>query len=210
MSQTTFLRQEIDQFDKPYRTHLINSLTGFKSVALVGTQDAQGKTNLSPFSQIIHVGANPPLLGILFRPHTVPRHTLENIEATRAFTVNHIREEFVAQAHQTSARWDVSEFEACHLTPEYTAQVAAPYVREAHISIGLQWVERADIAANGTILIIGEMMEIRLPSHALHPDGFVDLEAAGTLTCSNLDAYHKTEKIARYSYAKPGEPLREL
>jgi hypothetical protein len=36
------------------------------------------------------------------------------------------------------------------------------------------------------------------------------LEAAGTLTCSGLDAYHKTEKISRLSYAKVDTWPREI
>ncbi len=200
---TTIRNTDIEQFDKHFRTNFINSLTGFKSVALVGTKNQAGKTNLAIFSQIIHVGANPALLGILFRPHTVPRHTLENILDTHAFTVNHIAASFVAQAHHTSARWDVSEFEACGLAPQYSENFSAPYVQQATIKIGMRLVERKGIEINHTILIIGSIEEVILPETVVADDGFVDLEAAGTVTCSGLDTYHTTSKIARFDYAKP-------
>jgi hypothetical protein len=49
----------------------------------------------------------------------------------------------------------------------------------------------------------------RIGVHLKTPDGFVDLEKAGTLTCSGLDSYHKTARIARLSYAKPDQvPLQ--
>ena len=48
--------------------HLINSLGGFKSVALIGTKSEAGNTNLAIFSSIFHLGANPPLVGLIFRP----------------------------------------------------------------------------------------------------------------------------------------------
>ncbi len=203
----TLNRQDIESQEKQYRTNFINALTGFKSVALLGTQNKNGILNLAIFSQIIHVGANPPLMGVLFRPHTVARHTLENILETNYFTINHILEDFVDKAHHTSARWDISEFEACGLSPEHTPSLPAPYVKEAHVKIGLQLKERVAIATNDTILIVGEIVEVMLPAKALGQDGFVDLEIAGTLTCSGLDTYHKTQKIARFSYAKPDQPL---
>ena len=55
----------------------------------------QGQTNLAIFSQIFHIGANPPLVGILVRPDSVDRHTLRNIRETSWFTINHIQESFV-------------------------------------------------------------------------------------------------------------------
>lgn len=210
MKEKNYTRQDIDQLDKRFRTNLINSLTGFKSVVLVGTADAAGTSNLAIFSQVIHVGANPPLVGILFRPHTVPRHTLENILATEHFTINHIQPDFVERAHHSSARWDVSEFEACELTPVYREGIAAPFVEEAVIQIGLRLVEKQTLASNETVLVVGEIIAVQLPKEHLGADGFVDLEAAQTVTCSGLDAYHTTQKLMRLSYAKPDEPLERL
>ena len=205
----TFTRSTIDGLERFFRTHLINSLTGFKSVALVGTISENGGENLAIFSQIIHVGANPPLLGVLFRPHTVTRHTLENIQATQLFTINHICPEFVRQAHHTSARWDGSEFAACALTPEYRDGFGAPFVKESHVKIGLHYSEEHRLS-NQTVLVVGEIQQLHLLDECLQDDGFVDLEKAQTVTCSGLDAYHSTQKIVRLSYAKPDQPLKEL
>lgn len=201
---------DIAKYDKRFRTNLINALTGFKSVSLLGTINAEGISNLAIFSQIIHVGANPPLIGILFRPHTVERHTLENILSNKEFTINHIPASHTKNAHHTSARWDKSEFEACGFTPEYTELFKAPYVKESNIRLGCSFVERQDIQANDTVFIIGEIKEICLVDSVLQDDGFVDLETAGSITCSGLDSYHTTNKIARYTYAKPDKEPEEL
>ncbi len=200
----------ITAYEKRYRANLINSITGFKSVALLGTIDREKATNLAIFSQIIHVGANPPLLGILFRPHTVPRHTLENILETGSFTVNHIDKQFVKEAHHTSARWDQSEFKACGLTPEFSKHLAAPYVQEAHVRIGCSFVEKQTIAANESVFLIGGIQEIWLEDGIVGEDGFVDIEKAGTLCASGLDSYHATQKITRLSYAKPDHVPEEI
>ncbi|REE01263.1 flavin reductase family protein [Marinoscillum furvescens] len=205
-----FSDQQISTLDKSFRRNLINSVTGFKSVALIGTKSQEGTTNVAPFSQIIHVGADPAMIGVLFRPHTVKRHTLENILTTKVYTINHITAEFLAEVHHTAARWQQSEFEACKLQEEYLEGFEAPFVRNAKIKIGLSLVERLDVQSNGTHLIIGVIKHLIAPEEVVGKDGFIDLEAAGTLTSSGLDSYHKTKRLARFTYAKPNVSLKKL
>jgi len=206
MSQTlrTIDRPEIDQMEKFFRRNLINSLSGFKSLCLCGTRNAEGTTNLSVISSVIHVGANPPLMGMLIRPDSVPRHTLSNLESTGFFTLNHVHEAFYTKAHQTSARYpeDVSEFDAAGLTEQYGELHPAPYVAESQVRIGLQFKERHNIL-NGTIFIVGGIVELQVPETALHEDGYLDPERTGTLTVGGLDGYYKAEGLGRLPYAKP-------
>ncbi|MEM9984878.1 MAG: flavin reductase, partial [Bacteroidota bacterium] len=194
------------------KRNFINSLTGFKSLCLCATQDHQGQTNLALMSQVIHVGASPPLIGVLFRPHVVPRHSLENIENTGLFSLNHVNEGIYQQAHQVSARYarEESEFSATGLTPVFDGRLKVPYVRESTIRLGLTFKERHNILTNATILVIGEIKEVFVPAKLVGEDGFVDLEQAGSLTVSGLDSYHRTERIARLSYAKPNKPIEKL
>ncbi len=204
-----FTRNSIDGLERFFRTNLINSLTGFKSVALIGTRGEAGQENLAIFSQIIHVGANPPLVGVLFRPDKVERHTLENIRSAQVFTINHIRPEFVQQAHHTAARWEESEFAACDLSPEYVDDFPAPFVGEARVKMGLKLVEEQQLI-NETVLVVGEIQQLHVPDECLGDDGFLDLEGAQTVTCSGLDSYHTTQRLVRLSYAKPNQPLKEI
>jgi len=196
---------EILGFEKRYRTNLINCLSGFKSLNLIGTVNRDGIPNLGLFSQVIHVGANPPLQGVLFRPIVVPRHTLENIYETRQFTLNHVHESFYKQAHWASARWDENEFDAVGLRPEYLAGYEAPFVKESPIKTLLEFTERHTIQTNQTTLVVGKVLEIIVDDAVVTEDGTIDLEKAGSLTISGLDKYHKTESIGRLSYAKPDE-----
>jgi len=200
-------KEEILKFEKFYRAAFINSISGFKSASLIGTISTKGNTNLAIFNSEIHIGANPPALGFLMRPVSVERHTYNNIKETGYFTVNHINREIFKQAHQTSARYEknVSEFSACGLTHEYTETTKAPYVKESKIKIGLKFVEEHEIKFNGTIFIVGEIIEIILPDDVTAKDGFVNIEKAGSIVVSGLDSYHETKRIARLSYAKPGK-----
>ena len=210
MTFTTYHLSDFESMEQRFRTNFINSLSGFKSVNLVGTTDGQGQTNLAIFSQVFHLGANPALIGMIVRPHSVSRGTLENLLETGFFTLNHIRQEFYKQAHQTSARYDVSEFDACGFTPEYSSLHPAPYVKESRLKIGLQLEETTDIKVNNTVLVIGRVIETLVPQDCISADGYIDIEKAGTITCSSLDSYHTTERLARLAYAKPGKEVREL
>ena len=201
-----FLTHEnIAQLEKLERAALINSITGFKSLNLIGTVDPRCQTNLAVFNSVIHLGAHPALMGFIVRPDSVKRHTLSNIEEEGYFTINHVHNQIYQQAHQTAARYekDISEFEACGLTPVYLNEFKAPFVKESSIKIGLQFVERIDIALNGTILVIGKIMQLYFPQEAWCVDGYVDIEKAGTLACSGLDSYHATHRLSRLTYAKP-------
>lgn len=198
--------------EKQNRVHLINSLGGFKSAALIGTSDSEGNTNLAIFSSLFHVGAHPPLIGLIFRPTPPERNTYNNILDTGFYTINHINEAIYQQAHQTSARYDKnrSEFDATGLNTEYKNDFFAPFVAESNIQLGIVFREKIDIALNNTTLVIGEIMEIFIPEDCLHEDGFVDLEKANTITCSGLDSYHKTVQLDRLSYAKPDKTITSI
>lgn len=204
-------RNDIDMMERNTRTHLINCLSGFKSANLVGTQQ-QGLENLAIVTSVVHIGANPPLLGMVMRPHTVPRDTLENIRSTGYYTINHVHQQWVDKAHQTSARYprEQSEFAATGLTPWYSADFSAPYVAESHVKIGLKVEEIVVLACNLTELVIGQVEEIWLSEGIMFDDGFLDLTRAGSACVSGLEGYHGTQPLARFSYAKPDAPLTPL
>jgi flavin reductase (DIM6/NTAB) family NADH-FMN oxidoreductase RutF len=207
-----FNSKDLMSLDKNKRVHLINSLGGFKSVALVGTSDNEGNNNLAIFSSIFHIGANPPLIGLIFRPSPPERDTYNNIIKTSYFTLNHVNESIFKQAHQTSARYDEgdSEFEKTGLTPEYKDHFFAPYVAESRIQLGIEFKEKVPISVNNTTLIIGEIIQIYIPEDSLNVDGFVDIEKANSITCSGLDSYHKTIQLDRLSYAKPNLEITSI
>ena len=195
---------DLIQMDQRKRAHLINSVGGFKSVCLIGTVDLKGQTNLAIFSSIVHIGANPPLISFIMRPDSVERHTLENILETGSYTINHLNENIYKQAHQTSARYpkEISEFDATGLSTEYKSNCKAPFVKESNVQLELEFKQRIDLTINNTILIIGEIKNIYFPEDCMHEDGFLDIEKAGTITCSGLDSYHFPKSIERLPYAK--------
>ncbi len=196
---------ELLEMEQRYRANFINSLTGFKSLVLVGTAAINGQKNLAIFNSIVHLGAHPPLIGMVIRPDSVDRHTLQNILETGYYTINHVQEEMMEKAHQTSARYPktISEFDAVGLEDEVINDFPAPFVKASTIKIGVQFKEKIPFAINGTIFVIGEIKQITLPQALVQADGFVDLVNAGTITNSGLDSYHVVLDGRRFPYAKP-------
>ena len=78
------------------------------------------------------------------------------------------------------------------------------------MKIGLSFVEALEIKANGTQMIIGAIEEVLISPDLILPDGYLDLEKAGTVAVSCLDGYHKTEQLARLTYAKPNAIPQEI
>jgi len=202
---TTLNFVQLMDMEQRKRAQLINSISGFRSVALIGTTDAKGQTNLAIFSSIVHIGSNPPLLSFIMRPDSVERHTLTNILDTGFYTINHINADMYEKAHQTSARYpkSVSEFDAAQLTPVFKNDFVAPFVAESQIQIGMEFRERIEININQTSMIIGEIKFVHYPTSCLLEDGFIDIEKAGTITSTGLDSYHTTQVLKRLEYAKP-------
>ncbi|MFP5042634.1 flavin reductase family protein [Parasediminibacterium sp. JCM 36343] len=201
----TFEKNDIEQLEQRYRTAFINSLAGFRQAVLVGTKSADGFANLAIFNSLIHLGANPALFGLINRPDSVPRHTLQNIIDTKEYTLNYVQAAQYQKAHQTSARYEksASEFEKAGFTELYQPSFNAPFVAEAVIKIAMKLEDIIPISLNGTILIIGSISQVDIDASLVGADGYVDLSAAEVLISQGLDAYFVSKAIGRLPYAKP-------
>lgn len=211
MNRIFFTNKDIGEFEQRYRATLINTLSGFKSLNLIGTSNGT-ISNVAIFNSVFHIGANPPLLGMISRPDGDDQHTIKNIRAIGQYTINHITEDFFKSAHQTSARYprDKSEFKECSIEEEFIDKFNAPFVKESPIKMGMKFIREQLIPENNTILIIGEIQHLIINEELIHEDGYIDLERARVLCGTSLDGYHKTQKICRLSYAKVDQKLREF
>ncbi len=208
----SFDADQLSNLDERFRKNLINSLLGARPAILVGTRNTNNQFNLAVFSQILHIGANPPLCGILFRPDSVKRHTLENIRETGIFTMNVVSSELADKVHQTSARYSAekSEFDAVGLNIEMIDSFAAPAVKEAHIKVFATLEEELTLKVNGTILIVGAIQKIILNEKSLREDGSVNHFILNSLSVCGLNDYAAIQQVARFDYAKPDKWPKKL
>ncbi|MGB0274490.1 MAG: flavin reductase family protein [Flavobacteriaceae bacterium] len=201
-----YTRADIDHMDKIFRLNLINSCTGFKSANLLGTKSKNGISNVAVFSSITHLGSNPPLVGFVLRPTTVPRDTYRNIKETGTFTVNHIHSAIVEDAHHTSAKYpsEVSEFTKTQLEEEYIDDFYAPFVKGARVRLGCTFLNEYEIKENDTLLLVSQIEHVYVANQDIQQeDGWLKLQNADTVTINGLDGYAKTELIERFPYARP-------
>lgn len=204
-----FEKDELLELNSRYRATLINSLAGFKTAVLIGSENSVGESNLAIFNSLIHIGANPPIYSFICRPDTVKRDTLTNILETGYYSFNYVKTSDFAKAHQTSAKYECSEFEAVGFGKTYLDNFLAPFITEAPVKIAMKFIDKIDIAINGTIMVLGSVEKILFEDNLLSDDGFVALEQADILACTGLDAYYSTEFLGRLSYAKTDcEPKR--
>ncbi len=200
-----FTNKDISELSHLYKINLVNSLSGYKSANLIGTISNDGKENVAVFSSIVHLGSTPPVLGFILRPTTVPRNTYKNIKETGVYTINHIAEDFIEDAHHTSAKYpeDISEFEMTNLTASYKSDFKAPFVAASPIQIGMKYLEEYYIKANDVLMIVGEIQSVYIDDKLIEEDGFINLSKGNIATINSLDGYAIPELTARFAYQRP-------
>ena len=209
MQVQEFHKQDWANWDRFYRGNFFNSLSGFKSALLLGTQDSLGTTNLAMISNVVHLGADPALIGYVNSPRAATPHTLANIEQQGEYTMNLIHPAILTAAHQASAKYPdgQSEFDATGLTPIFRDGCLAPFVGESFVQWHMKLVEIIPITHNDTFFVIGSVERVFLPKHWVETDGFISLELGETVSVLGLDAYYVPKRIDRLPYARPPKSI---
>ncbi|MCE2731990.1 MAG: flavin reductase family protein [Flammeovirgaceae bacterium] len=205
MCMLTVSIDEIKGWDRFYRANFINSLSGFKSASLISTVSPDGKTNVAIFSNIVHIGADPALIGFVNRPKEAAPHTLSNIERTGVYTINLVDKYMAEKAHLSSAKYEegISEFDALQIDIDFLPEWKAPLVKDAVCSYGLKVAEIIPISLNGTYFVIGAIQWVKVNKSIMCDDGFLALQEVETICSLGIDAYYTTALVNRWEYAKP-------
>ena len=132
-----FKNFRVKELDAKSVYHLLISGISPRPIALVGSLDKNGISNLAPFSFFNAFGANPPIIG--FSPALsgrtgLPKDTLLNIRDTKEFTVSIVNSSIVEQISLSSCEFDknVDEFIKSGLTKYKSDNIAAYGVKESN------------------------------------------------------------------------------
>lgn len=190
--------------------NLLIGLVAPRPIALVTSQDRQGRLNAAPFSAYNYLCTNPPILalGVGNRPgeEISPKDTARNIRNTREFVVNVVTED-IAQAMNVCAvdfPPEINELEMAGLTTAPSSVVAVPRIAQAHAA--LECREYATIEIGHSRIILGQVVAMYVEDRFVDPAGpyikAEDLHAIGRM--NGLGAYVKTEgafiKMPRVTY----------
>jgi flavin reductase (DIM6/NTAB) family NADH-FMN oxidoreductase RutF len=200
-----FNNKDILNLDKIYKINLINSCSGFKSANLLGSISKEGIPNVAVFSSVTHLGSNPPTLGFILRPTTVPRDTYKNIKDTGVFTINHIHEDIIDDAHHTSAKYPtaISEFEVTSLEEEYKGNFKAPFVKNCPVQMSMKFIEEIFVPSNNVLLIVAQVQELYIHDELLQEDGLINLSKGNIATINGLDTYAIPKFKKQLNYQRP-------
>ena len=205
-------KEHLSQMSKVPRLNLVNCVTGYKSANLIGTVSTEGILNVAVFSSVTHLGSEPPLLGFILRPTTVPRDTYKNIKETGFFTVNHITEEMIADAHHTSSSYDeqISEFDKTNLKPEFIDDLKVPFVKGSPVQLLCKYVNEYKIEENDCIHIIASVETIYADEKLFHEDNWMQLDRGNVIAINGLDGYAVPKLADRFHYARPNKPTTSM
>ena len=207
-----FTRLQIDSMDKIRRLNLINSCTGYKSANLIVTKSLSQVSNVAIFSSVTHIGSNPPMISFITRPLTVKRDTYNNIKEIPFFTVNHITEDIIEDAHHSSASYEdgISEFDKTNLEEEYKNDILIPFVKNSPVQLFCKYVNEYHITENDTVMIIATIENLFFDEKLLHKDYWLQLDRAKVVTINGLDGYALPLLKDRFAYARPNVKTKSL
>ena len=149
-----------------------------RPTAIITTIDEEKKINAAPFSFIMPVSMNPPLLAVAIGNK---RDILTNIRDSREFVVNIPPEEMLSELWACSKRQFRSDedLEAVGLMTVDSEKVLAPCIRECII-----WFEcllENEMEMGDHILVIGRVVHAEVKDSIVGKEGNIDLKKAKVL-----------------------------
>ena len=139
------------------------------------------------------------------RPTTVPRDTYKNIKDSGIFTINHIYDAIIDDAHHTSAKYpkEMSEFEVTSLEEEYKGAFKAPFVKNSPVQMSMKFIEEIFVPSNNVMLIVAQIQELYVNEELLQEDGLINLSKGNIATINGLDTYAIPKFKKQLSYQRP-------
>jgi len=161
--------------------HLLISGISPRPIALVGSLDENGISNLAPFSFFNAFGANPPIIG--FSPALsgrtgLPKDTLLNIKETKEFTVSIVNSSIVEQISLSSCEFDknIDEFVKTGLTKYKSENIGAYGVQESNFIMECKLHDIISLGGKpgSGNLILGEVLQFHINDSILTETNQVD------------------------------------
>ena len=186
-----FTASEIEAMDRRQRANFINSISGFRTPYLIISGE-KGNWNAGTFSNITHVGANPPQISVLFRPDNGKRHTLTNYREQGSITLCMMPFSAHETVHQSSvsAPSGTFEWEALGGQTKHLDNWPHPIPSQALWAVEVHFIESFTLS-NNCIYTVGEIARVALLNQTtLDAHGFVDLKES-VIAAHGLQSYHE-------------------
>lgn len=177
-----------------------------RPIAWVSTIDAEGRSNLAPFSFFQGVTSNPPTL--MFVPVNDRRggkkDTVRNIEQVPEFVVNLVSRDLAEQMNQTSATLPhgESEFAAFGIEAAASSLIRPPRVAAAPVAFECRLHQIVNIGegALAANVIFGRIVLAHVRDNTLAPDGkpaSAELDLVGRMGGEDFASTRETFSLRR-------------
>ena len=183
---------------------------GPRPIAFASTVDAEGKTNLAPFSFFNVFSANPPIM--IFSPARSGRtnetkDTYENVKIHPEVVINIVNYDIVHQMSLASSPYakGVSEFEKAGFTPLKSELVKPFRVAESPVQFECKVNQVMELGTEGAAgnLIICEVVKIHIDEAVLDENQMIDQHKIDLVSRMGGNWYCRADKNSMFEITKP-------
>ncbi len=181
-----------------------------RPIAFASTMDADGNTNLSPFSFFNVFSSNPPVM--IFSParrgrDNTTKHSFENVKEVPEVVINIVSYAMVQQASLSSTEYDrgVNEFIKSGLTPIPSERIRPPRVGESPVAFECKVNEVVELGQNGGAgnLVICEILLAHIKDEVLDEAGRIDPDKLDAVARMGGDYYCRASGDSIFKVPKP-------
>lgn len=183
-----------------------NAIIAPRPIGWIGSQDADGRHNLAPYSFFNAFNYVPPIVGFA---SVGRKDSLRNAEQTGVFTWNLVTRPLAEAMNQTSAPVapEINEFERAGLTMTRSQRVDAPRVADSPVTfecrtsqiLQLRGADGSDVE---TWLVLGEVVMVHI-DEVLIVDGSYDTAAADPILRAGGGDYFGIDVAQRFCMTRP-------
>jgi flavin reductase (DIM6/NTAB) family NADH-FMN oxidoreductase RutF len=150
-----------------------------RPVALVSTIDSEGNVNAAPFSFVMPVSMDPPLVAFASAHE---RDTLDNIRETGEFVINIPPEEILERLWTCGKKFPkgIDEIKKSGLTETPSDKVNPPRIMEC-----IAWFECKlfkEFEAGDHVILLGEVLTAAVEDRIIDDKGNLDIRSVNVLT----------------------------
>ena len=183
---------------------------GPRPIAFASTIDADGNTNLAPFSFFNVFSANPPIM--IFSPARSGRtnetkDTYKNVKLNPEVVINVVNYDIVHQMSLASSPYapGVSEFEKAGFTALKSDLIRPMRVAESPVQFECKVNEVVELGQEGGAgnLIICEVVKIHINENILDENGMIDQHKIDLVSRMGGNWYCRADQNSMFEITKP-------
>lgn len=183
---------------------------GPRPIAFASTIDADGNSNLAPFSFFNVFSANPPIM--IFSPARSGRtnetkDTYKNVKVVPEVVINVVNYDIVHQMSLASSPYapGISEFTKAGFTPITSDLVQPMRVAESPVQFECKVNQIIELGTEGGAgnLIICEVVKIHIHEEVLDENGMIDQHKIDLVSRMGGNWYCRADKNSMFEITKP-------